>query len=779
MQQTPPPFPGDVPEPTSGERRSSRRTSPVQRWLILGIAVAAGAVAGVVSEARPAMWTPADVAWRMFAAAGIALCASRARRWTLIWLALPAALLGDGWLRVFGVMALLGAVVVTVRDRRDRVLCTAVGGLGGIGVLCMSWPGGAAPTGTTALIAVVAVVPVLISAFGHARTREKRIAFGVLGAVAVLMVLGVGAVVAFGVTSASDVRAAVDQTQRAVNGADDADPAVVQQRFDTAATSFAGLADASDEWWYVPARSVPIIGPNFNLARTALGAGASLNRSAATLSTSVDQQQLRRPDGGIDVAVLASLEQPAQTGASTIADARAELDAAGSPWVLPPVRVELGRIDDQLGAAERSAETVALASQAAPALLGADGPRRYLMLLGNPAELRDLGGHIGNWAELVADNGKLDVVEVGSPYELFNPQTNPPPQLTSEYPTSLLELRPQYFSQNWGGTPDTSIVARLAAELYPQARPGAPIDGVIYADPQAFAAILSITGGVKVATTDVELTSRNAVQFLTVDQFSELADAAPGTDPLGDTIETTLKKFTRQQLPGPRRLADLFSPVVAGGHLQISTFDPATNELLDRLGLRRTLDRPNSTDVLSVINRNANPSKIDAFLKRDVAYDARWDPQSGRTLGTVTVRLTNTAPKDGVAPVQVSPPPGAPPGTNRTQLSILSPLDAARATIDGKPTGIGTTNETATVRRHAIWLDLAPGQTAEVVVELDGAVSPGSYELHWIGQPMLNPGPTEIHVSPLDSPHPERPAVREVFPGDENRIVRYDPGSAG
>lgn len=779
MQQTPPPYRGDVTEPPTSERRSSRRTSPAERWLILAIALASGAVAAVVSDARPAMWTPADVAWRALVVVGVALCASRARRWTLIWLAVPAALLGDGWLRIFGAVALVGAIVVTTRDHRNRPACAAVGGLGAIGLLCMSWPGGGAPTGTTALVAVIAAVPLLVSAFGHARTREKRIAFGVLGVVALLLVVGVGAVVAFGLTNATDVRAAVDDTQRAVNGANDADTAAVQQRFDTAASSFADLSAASDQWWYVPARSVPIVGPNFNLARTALAAGADLNETAATLSTSVDQQQLRRPDGGIDLAVLASLEAPAQSGATTIAGARTDLDAASSPWVLPPVRVELGKIDDQLGSAERSAETVALASQAAPTLLGADGPRRYLMLLGNPAELRDVGGHIGNWAELVADNGRLDVVEVGSPYELFNPQTNPPARLASEYPTSLLELRPQYFSQNWGGTPDTSIVARLAAELYPQARPGAPIDGVIYADPDAFAAILAITGGVKVPGTDVELTSKNAVTFLTVDQFSELADAAPGTDPLGDTIETTLKKFTRQQLPGPRRLADLFSPVVAGGHLQISTFDPATNELLDRLGLRRTLDRPNSTDVLSVINRNANPSKIDAFLKREVGYNVRWDAATGRTLGTVTVRLTNTAPTDGVAPVVISPPPGAPPGTNRTQLSILTPLDATRATINGTSTGIGTTNETATVRRHAVWLDLAPGQTAEVVVELDGAVSPGSYELHWLGQPMLDPGPTEITVAPLDSTNPERPAVREVFPGDEDRIVRYDPTSSG
>ena len=51
MQQTPPPYRGDVTEPPTGERRSSRRTSSAQRWLIAAFAVASGAVAAVAARA--------------------------------------------------------------------------------------------------------------------------------------------------------------------------------------------------------------------------------------------------------------------------------------------------------------------------------------------------------------------------------------------------------------------------------------------------------------------------------------------------------------------------------------------------------------------------------------------------------------------------------------------------------------------------------------------------------------------------------------------------------
>src|SRR5690606_8357779 len=138
------------------------------------------------------------------------------------------------------------------------------------------------------------------------------------------------------------------------------------------------------------------------------------------------------------------------------------------PWLVGPLRDGLDELLDELGAAGDSALTAELAVEEVPGILGAEGPRRYLMLLGNPAEARDIGGHIGNWAEVIAENGVLTISVVGQPYDLSSPATSPPLSLTGgAYPQSLMELRPQYFPQNWGGTADFPTVARLAKELYP------------------------------------------------------------------------------------------------------------------------------------------------------------------------------------------------------------------------------------------------------------------------------------------------------------------------
>ncbi len=780
MQLTPPPYRPPAPgePPTHGPvPRRRQPTTPGQKWAILAIAAGAGLLAALTSGAAPTMWEPADLFWRWFAATGVALCASRSRRWTLVWMTVPAAVLGVGAARVAGIVALIGAAVLLGAKLRDRRLRTAVGGIGAVGLLGMALPEPVDVVGVTAVVAVVAVVPTLWSAARRARTRERRVAGYVLGGLAVACLIGVVSAVAFAATTAGDALDAVEASDRAVEQASDDDSELTAQGFESAANQFERLSIRSSRGWYLPARFVPVVGANVNLAVTAFESGDRLNRTAAELSRTVDQDALTLPDGGLDLAVLASFRAPAAEAADAVAAARGDLDAADSPWLLPPLRSELGTIDDALTDAEDSARTVALAAEVTPGMLGADGPRRYLLLLGNPAELRDIGGHLGNWAELVATDGRLELVEVGAPYDLFTPFDNPPPTLTpGAYPESLNDLRPQYFPQNWGGTPDMDAVARLSAELFPQARPGGPIDGVIYADPTAFAALLELTGGVDVPTTDVTLTSDNAVQFLTVDQFVELTDAPAGTDPLGDAIETAVRKFADSPLPGPQRLAKLFAPVVDGGHLQMSTFEPERNRLLDRLGLRRTLERRGEEDILSVVNRNANPSKIDAFLRREVTYDVQWQPGTGQIRSTVTVRLTNDVPATGLDEDQVNPPPATPARTNRTQLSILTPLSATGATRDGERTPFGTQAESPSVFRHNIWVELAPGASTTVTLSLTGRSDEQFYQLHWLGQPALNTEPTTVRVSELgESLEQGGELLEERFPATEDRTVRYDP----
>lgn len=301
------------------------------------------------------------------------------------------------------------------------------------------------------------------------------------------------------------------------------------------------------------------------------------------------------------------------------------------------------------------------------------------------------------------------------------------------------------------------------------------MDGVLYADPEAFAALLRFSGPVEVPGTDIVLTPDNAVQFLTVDQFEELPSLGGG-DPLAEVIRDAVGKFTSQQLPGPRALADTFGPLVDAGHLRFVSLHDDDVELLERLGLDGALAPPPGGDLLSVTTRNANPSKIDAYLYRDVAYDVDWNPVTGQVRSRATVTLRNEVPEEGLPPVVTQSPEGTRRGTNRTQVSVFSPLDVTGATIDGEVSGVGTLQEVPGVQRHALWVEIPPGEERTVVVELTGAIGADTaYRLRWVGLPAVHPGEARVTVRAEASDTHDRRTVRRRFPGAGTGHLRITP----
>ena len=739
----------------------------------IGAVTCVGAlVAALAVDASPTASPVIDALYRAGLVGSCALAGSRARRWTLLWAAIVTSVAGMPPLQFVAAATGAAVIVMFALHRRHRVIGALIGATVGVAALDLGRP---EQFGATALVAAIALTPLLVSGFRHSRSRSRRVIAIAAVAAALWCVAATVATTLFALSQREAVETAIDQTRAAVDDASSQDTASTITAFDTASASFEDVTVAGDAWWLVPARFVPVLGPNLQFTRAAVDAGADLNRVAGQLSTSIDQTALRSPTGGIDLRVLASMQEPVTTAVDQIAVARTTLESHDSPWLVGPLREGLDELLGELGSAEDSAGTAQLAVDRAPQILGADGPRRYLMLLGNPAESRDIGGHIGNWAEVVADNGVLSVSTVGQPYDLAGPATSPPLSLTpGAYPQSLVELRPQYFPQNWGGSPDFPTVAALARELFMQSRPGQELDGVIYADPSAFAALLNFTGPQPVAGTDIVLTPENAAAFFTTDQFTVFDTETEGNQVVSGLIEAVMERFGTAQLPSPQRMAEVLGPVVREGRLQFVSFDDADTPLLDRIGLSGAVERPGSGDLLSVLTRNTNPSKVDVYLQRSTEYSVDWDPITGEVDARLIVTLTNDAPAGGLPTVVGGGVPGLAPGTNRTTLSVLSPWAVDGVTLDGAPTTFGTQQELRGVRRNSVLVDLAPGATRAIEFELVGNVGPGApYLLQWIGQPAVLPSTVSVDIRrTAAAPESATSSVSRTVDGAEDDLIR-------
>ena len=731
----------------------------------MGVVAAAAVAAAVLSSAAPTGWTAVDVVYRAGFAAVVAMASVRARRWTLIWAAALATAAAGGWVAVPASLALAAGIALQVLHRRDRWARAAVGGTTAVCLLMLEWPTFALGS---ALVAAVAVAPVLVTGYLRMHHRNRPYVWAGLGAAVVLVVLGLVTAGLFAAKAAPAVAAGVQHATGAVEGLGTDSASSTKEQFTEAAADFETASAVGRAWWLAPARAVPVLAQHVQLGRDATSSGQELGTVAAEVSTQVTDERLRRPEGGIDLARLASLQAPAEDARDSLAKVEDRLDGSRSPWIVAPVSAKVDEVADKVAAARDAADLAAVAAQRAPAMLGAGGERRYIVLLGNPAELRDVGGHIGNWAEVVATNGTIDVRRVGQPYDLYTPNTLPHPTLTpGAYPQSLVELRPDLYPQNWGGSPDLPTVARLAAEVWPQVNGGQQVDGVAYADPTAFAALLQLTGPVTVPGTSTRLTPENAVDYLTKTQFAEIRQTGDDGDPLGEVIRTSLTDFTSSQLPKPGSLGEVFGPVVAGGHLQMASLHSEDRDLLVRTKLLGAVERPGAGDLLAVVSRNVNPSKIDAYLRRKVDYDVAWNVTTGETRGVLTVQLSNTAPTEGLPDVVLNGPPGTPNGTNRTQLCILSPLQVRSAYLDGERTGVGSLPELRGVDRHCLFVDLAAGSTHKVTFNLLGELGAGvPYLLQWVGQPTAGPDTARLSV---------RADRTSVDGGKERFSTRLDP----
>lgn len=727
----------------SEQRRRRRSTFAMNEKAWWGAVLAVAAVLAVLSPGSPTGHEFVDAVYRTIFVLAVAAASSRARRWTMIVAAaiVTASSIGLGLL--FGAVALVMAVVLVWRDLRNRVYGSCVGVF--VAMACLRLDVGVF-TGASVLVAAVAAGLILWSGYQVSRRKTRRLIRWVALGAGVVAVIGVGLGIYQAIVFSSPLQSAVDSTIDGISAVQNGDTAAGSDRFAAAAREFREVADDAGSPWLFPARLVPVVGQNVEVISVMSDAGASLTDAARRTTSEVDYGRLRREGGGVDIGVLETFLEPVADTSVRLAAASKEVEGLDSPWVVGPLAERIDQFETKVDDLRSQTDLALAALQYGPGIFGADGERRYLVLLGNPAEARDLGGHIGNWAELTMLDGKISLVEVGRPLELAQSNLDNALQESGDLPPSFLGMRPARFPQNWGASLDFPVDARVAARLF-ETKTGRRIDGVLYADPFALAAMLGITGPIEVpGLPGKSLASGDAVRFLTLDQFVAFTDPSVGDEAVTELVRALFQRLTETTLPSPATLGAQFGPLVKSGRFRMVSLHDADRGILSRVGLDAGFEPVEGDDFLAVVSRNANPSKIDGYLHRTTSYEVDWDPETGAVEATISVELRNDAPADGLPPYVIGNSAGFPNGTNVTDLAVLTPFEATRATVDGIDANVSTLLD-LDHWRHNIRVEVPPGSTVKVTLGLEGDVRNGDvYRLRFGAQPLVNEGTTEVTV---------------------------------
>lgn len=728
------------------------RSLHVDPRVLLGSLALAAAAGGAFAGCHPTGTAVADPIETAAFAAAFTLALSQANRGVWLVVGVTATLLSRGWLLVPALMTVLVAFSGAFSEKARRSIGALVGALAVQVVL--RWP---AQFFHGFPSAVAAALTVIVGASAWARSSSllrRRAAIVVGGLAAAGLVLSLP-LVALALGTRSDVLQGESSGRAAIADVGGASTGVVSDELATASADTASAASSLDQWFAAGARLVPIVAQHQRFLVGALRSVASVAVIAKREIPTLDYKNLGYHDGQINLAHLEGAAGPLRLLGRQLQISERQLSTLRSSWLVAPLQDRARSYQRQLQSAAHSVQLGARAAQVLPAMLGRSGPRSYLVLFMTPSESRGYDGLIGGYGVLSAQDGRVRLTS-----------SNPIGDLATALPPGGAKLSgvpgylrrygafdPGEFPQDVTYSPDLPTDAKVFDEIYAQAG-GGPVDGVLAVDPIGLAALLELTGPVDVPGLPFPLTSANAAQVLLKEQYTLFDAGGNPESPLRiDFLQTALQvsfdALVDSSLPSPKEVAAVLDPAVRAGRISFMSFHGDEEHFLEALGTTGTFPAASGENVLAVTSQNTDNNKIDAYLHTSVTDNVTVDPGNGDIQSTVRVALTNDAPASGLPPIVIDDfaDPAVPAGTNRTWLSVYSPLALDHVTVDGNRAAMSVTRELG-VWVYSTYVDIPSKSTTTVQVELDGRVDPGSsLRLAVRLQPSANKEQAEIKVN--------------------------------
>lgn len=695
-----------------------RRRKPTSSRAQLAV-VAAAAVSGLATSGAATGLPIADRVLRSGLAATVALLAATAPTAVVVLMATAAAALGwsgDVLATGAGMAALILSVVLAATEKVDReLLKAAAGALSATALLRV--PGGRVgfTAAATAVLAGLVVVAGLRSGPRRYRRRARLVVGALAGLAAVAGILGAAA----GLMARASFERSSTQTAAALAAARAGDAPTAAASARSAAGDLARASDAVGAWWARPAWALPVVGAHLRAADEVARSAGPAVEAAAGSADALRLDFLRLADGRLDLDRLRAAEPDLARLSDSLHDAQRAAGRARSPWLVQPLQARLDRYDTELRSVTTASDRALLAVRALPGMLGADRPTRWFVAVANPAESRDLGGFIGDYAVVSADQGAIRLDRSGTVSEIGAFETGR--SLDGlDLPERYLAQHPEVYWQNLSGYPDLPTVAAAARKLWDQVEPGSPIDGVAYVDPHGLAALLKLTGPVSAPAPLGRLTAEDAAQVLLEDQYTRFSEQDERKDALHEAAGATFAAVASAALPGPGAVGAALGPAVRGGHLLATSFDAGAQRLLDDIGATGRLPAADGGDLASLRTANMLPNKLDAHLQRSVRYEAVVDPRARRVEATATIELRNEATTD-LPDYVAGNQSGLPKGTSRSAVTWYSGLPLTAIEVDGRAEA-GTSFHEGGRWAHTVAVTLPPGGRATVVLRLDGRI---------------------------------------------------------
>lgn len=711
----------------SGNVRRTKRVH-VDQSTVIPLALIAGIVAALAS-ASPTGSPSIDPVIVGGAVAAFTWLSAAASWWVLIvasGTALATSMRLD--LIVIAAIALGLALRIGMHQRNHSVMRAVVGALV-LNVLVRSELGGFA--GLSSIVGSSVAVLIYISGTRRRPSEQSVWIHGATAGFFTAALAASGLLAASALNARSNLENAIDSLRDGMNQLSAGDLDAAADILDESARQLDLARDRVNAFWTQPARVVPVVAQHRRAIDDLSSDASDLVRIIIEELDRLDLDTLRPVGGVFDLQAIdraATSTSRLRMAVGSIEDTVADTK---SMWLLHPIQREIEDLNRELTRQRNRIEDVDAAMTELPDLLGRNEVRRYFIAFTTPAEARGIGGFMGSWAELTADQGRLTLSRQGRTGDL---------NTTSTAERSVSE--PEDFLATWGrygftsddGAAESDVwsnvtvsahfpsTGQVIAELYPQSG-GREVDGVFALDVEALATFLEFTGPVNVEGVTQPIGPDNASQFLLFDQY-RLGDGR--TEVLDAVSRAVVESLLGGALPGPRQLVETLAPAVRESRINGYAVRPDEQDLFERLGMAGALPEPIADDAIVVAFNNASASKLELFLDTSMDYTMVVD-ERGALTSTLELTLTNSAPTSGWPEGVIGNYVDLPVGTNQLMVTVYSRFAPTSVTFTGdEPESDAGSEAGYIVSRWFVVLD--PDSTETLTVTFAGNLDPSTFD---------------------------------------------------
>jgi Protein of unknown function (DUF4012) len=352
-----------------------------------------------------------------------------------------------------------------------------------------------------------------------------------------------------------------------------------------------------------------------------------------------------------------------------------------------------------------------------PDMLGMNGPRRYLVLAEDPAELRPSGGFIGTYGLVTFDQGRMTKSEFRNTLLLdFTPgppYVEPPSGLKNH----LLGTKFSWQLADAGWSPDFPTSAQKALELYTLESGDSKIDGVIALDTYCIDILLGVTGPIEVPEYGVTVKAGETT-------LTALANTRQSTDPgvdrkafldvFGGRLLDAMMATPNAKWPG---LLDALRVAAGQRHLMAWAKDGNAESLIGWAGWDGAV-RADVGDYVQAADANVAPtSKYNLVTHRSLDMKVQID-NVGNANDTLTLNWDNRADQPEASWLRNLPVTGTG-GMLGNYLRVLTPDRSRLQSVSGGRlaplTGVEEISPEAGRTAYGLFLLLPPGQTSATI----------------------------------------------------------------